>query len=612
MFKFLENLVDPYADYKETDTPPTKLWPFMWEYSQPFKAVFLFTAVMSLVVASVEVGLIYYMGRVVDVLGGEPAQVWDEYGTEFVVMAVLILTIRPLLQVMDVALLNNTILPNFGTLIRWRAHKHVLRQSVGWFENDFAGRIANRIMQTPPAAGEVVFQVFDAISFSLAYLIGAAILLATSDARLLMPLIAWFALYSLLISWTVKRVGPASQAASDARSTVTGRVVDAYSNIHSVKMFAHHDRELEYAKDAIEYTRQTFQKEMRIFTIMDVVLVTLNGLLIVGVVGWAIMLWMQGSASVGVVAAATALTLRLNSMTGWIMWALTSFFRQLGVVAEGMETIAQPITLKDVPDAKTLKMDKGRIELKGLTHHYGRDSGGLDAVDLMIEPGQKVGLGGRSGAGKSTLVKLLLRFYDPDSGKILIDGQDVGQVTQDSLRMNIGMVQQESSLLHRSVRDNMLYGRPNATDADIVAAAKQAEAHTFIQDLTDPEGRRGYEAQVGERGVKLSGGQRQRVTLARVILKDAPILLLDEATSALDSEVEAVIQRTLYGMMEGKTVIAIAHRLSTIAQMDRILVLDAGKIVEDGDHDALLEQGGLYSEFWARQSGGFLKTEDAE
>jgi ATP-binding cassette subfamily B multidrug efflux pump len=610
MFKFLENLVDPYASYEETDTPPTKLFPFMWEYSKPFKAVFAFTAVMSLIVASVEVGLIYYMGRVVDLLGGDPAQVWSDFGTEFIVMAVLILTVRPLLQVMDVALLNNTILPNFGTLIRWRAHKHVLRQSVGWFENDFAGRIANRIMQTPPAAGEVVFQVFDAISFSLAYLIGAAILLATSDPRLLLPLLVWFALYSLLISWTVKRVGPASKAASDARSTVTGRVVDAYSNIHSVKMFAHHDRELEYAKDAIEATRITFQKEMRIFTIMDVMLVTLNGILIVGVVGWAIMLWMDGSASVGVVAAATALTLRLNSMTGWIMWALTSFFRQLGVVAEGMETIAQPITLIDAPNAKPLQLDKGRIELKALTHHYGRESGGLNAVDLVIEPGQKIGLIGRSGAGKSTLVKLLLRFYDPESGQILIDGQDICDVTQDSVRMNIGMVQQDSSLLHRSVRDNMLYGRPNATEAEIVSAATQAEAHTFIQDLTDPEGRRGYDAQVGERGVKLSGGQRQRVTLARVILKNAPILLLDEATSALDSEVEAAIQSTLYSMMEGKTVIAIAHRLSTIAQMDRILVLDEGKIVEDGDHDALLAKGGLYSRFWARQSGGFLKTED--
>ncbi|MEP3919160.1 ABC transporter ATP-binding protein [Ascidiaceihabitans sp.] len=612
MFKFFENLVDPYVSYAETDTPPTKLWPFLREYSKPFKTVFILTAIMSIVVAAVEVGLIYYMGRVVDVLGGEPDQVWADYGTEFIVMAVFILVLRPVLQVLDVALLNNAILPNFGTLIRWRAHKHVLRQSVGWFENDFAGRIANRIMQTPPAAGEVVFQVFDAISFSLAYMIGAAILLSTSDPRLLLPLLGWFVLYALLIKWTVKRVGPASQAASDARSTVTGRVVDAYSNIHSVKMFAHHNREIDYAKDAIEKTRLTFQKEMRIFTVMDVMLVSLNGLLIVGVVGWAIALWVQGSTSVGVVAAATALTLRLNAMTGWIMWALTSFFRQLGVVAEGMETIAQPITLVDAPDAQPLALENGRIEMRGLTHHYGRETGGIEAMDLVIEPGQKIGLIGRSGAGKSTLVKLLLRFYDPDAGQILIDGQDISKITQDSLRLNIGMVQQESSLLHRSVRDNLLYGKPDATEEDIIAAAKQAEAHDFILGLEDPEGRQGYDAQVGERGVKLSGGQRQRVTLARVVLKNAPILLLDEATSALDSEVEAAIQDTLYGMMQGKTVIAIAHRLSTIAQMDRILVLDGGQIVEDGDHDALLAQDGLYAEFWARQSGGFLKTEAAE
>ena len=610
MFKFFENLVDPYVDYPENDNPPTKIWPFLREYSKPFKTVFWFAALMSIVVAAIEIGLIYYMGRVVDLMGGEPDQVWAEYGYEFIIVALFILILRPLLQVLDVALLNNAILPNFGTLIRWRAHKHVLRQSVGWFENDFAGRIANRIMQTPPAAGEVVFQVFDAISFSLAYLIGAAILLSTSDVRLLVPLLVWFVLYGVLIRWTVVRVGPASKAASDARSTVTGRVVDAYSNIHSVKMFAHHDQELSYAKDAIENTRQTFQREMRIFTIMDVMLVALNGLLIVGVVGWGIALWMQGETSVGVVAAATALTLRLNSMTAWIMWALTSFFRELGVVSEGMETIAQPITLVDAPGAKRLKMQDGRIELNGLTHHYGRSSGGLDNVDLMIEPAQKIGLIGRSGAGKSTLVKLLLRFYDPESGQILIDGQSVTGVTQDSLRLNIGMVQQDSSLLHRSVRDNLLYGRPDATEDQMIAAAKQAEAHDFILDLQDPEGRTGYDAQVGERGVKLSGGQRQRVTLARVILKNAPILLLDEATSALDSEVEAAIQDTLYGMMEGKTVIAIAHRLSTIAKMDRILVLDKGKIVEDGTHDGLLASGGLYSDFWARQSGGFLKTEE--
>ena len=349
---------------------------------------------------------------------------------------------------------------------------------------------------------------------------------------------------------------------------------------------------------------------MRIYTMMDVMLTILNGLLIVGVVGWAIWLWMTGSASAGVVAAATALTLRLNAMTGWIMWAVSSFFRNLGVVAEGMETIAQPISLVDRADAKPLRLDSGKIEIQSLTHHYGRTSGGLQNVDLTIQPGEKVGLVGRSGAGKSTLVKLMLRFYDAEAGRILIDGQDIAHVTQDSLRSVVGMVQQDSSLLHRSVRDNILYGRPDAAEDALFEAAKRAEAHEFITDLEDPKGNTGYAAQVGERGVKLSGGQRQRVALARVILKNAPILVLDEATSALDSEVEAEIQRTLYGMMEGKTVIAIAHRLSTIAAMDRIVVLDEGKIAEVGTHRALLDEGGLYARFWARQSGGFIGTDD--
>ncbi|WP_271880723.1 ABC transporter ATP-binding protein [Phaeobacter italicus] len=612
MFRFFENLVDPYCDYPETNVPPRRLWPFLKDYAQPFKKVFVVTAILSLIVAAIEIGLIHYMGRVVDLLSGEPAQVWQDHGTELILLAVFILTLRPLIQLLDVLLLNNTILPNFGTLIRWRSHKHVLRQSVGWFENDFAGRIANRIMQTPPAAGEVVFQVFDAITFALAYIIGAAILLWYADPLLMLPLVIWFALYALLIRWTVRRVGPASQAASDARSTVTGRVVDSYSNIHSVKMFAHHDTELTYAREAIEKTRRTFQTEMRIYTIMDATLVSLNGLLIVSTVGWGIFLWMQGLASVGVIAAASALTLRLNGMSGWIMWALTTFFRQLGVVAEGMETIAQPIDLVDDPDATDLQLSKGSLELRELSHHYGRGSGGLDQINLTIQPGEKIGLIGRSGAGKSTLVKLLLRFYDPEHGQILVDGQDIAHVTQDSLRRHIGMVQQESSLLHRSVRDNLLYGRPDASEAEMVEAAQKARAHDFILDLQDPQGRTGYDAHVGERGVKLSGGQRQRVTLARVILKDAPILILDEATSALDSEVEAEIQETLYGMMQGKTVIAIAHRLSTIAQMDRILVLDQGRIVEEGTHDVLLRSEGLYAQFWARQSGGFLNVEAAE
>ncbi|WP_323763818.1 ABC transporter ATP-binding protein [Marinovum sp.] len=609
MFKFFENLVDPYCDYTASDHPPQRLWPFLRDYAQPFKRVFAIAALMSVVVAAIEIGLIWAMGWVVDILAGPPEQVWADYGSWLIALAVFLLLIRPVLQAVDVALLNNTILPNFGTLIRFRAHAHVLRQSVGWFENDFAGRIANRIMQTPPAAGEAVFQVFDAITFSLAYVVGAVVLLGQADWRLSLPLLGWLVFYGLLIRWTVKRVGPASQAASDARSEVTGRVVDAYTNIHSVKMFAHHGREMQFAREAIEGARRTFQTEMRIFTIMDVVLNLLNGFLIVGVVGWALWLWMQGLASVGSVAAASALTLRLNAMTGWIMWALTSFFRELGVVREGMETIAQPIDLRDAGAARPLQLSEGRIEIDGLSHHYGRGRGGLDRISLTIAPGEKIGLVGRSGAGKSTLVKLLLRFYDAEAGRIVIDGQDISQVTQDSLRRQIGMVQQDSSLLHRSIRDNLLYGRPDASEAEMIAAAKQAEAHDFILDLEDQQGRCGYDAQVGERGVKLSGGQRQRITLARVILKNAPILLLDEATSALDSEVEAAIQSTLYGMMAGKTVIAIAHRLSTIAQLDRILVMDDGRIVEQGSHDELLSQGGLYAGFWARQSGGFLTVE---
>ncbi len=610
MFRFFENLVDPYVPYEETDRPPTRLWPFMRMYAKPFHRVFALAAGMSVVVAAVEIWLIGYLGRLVDVLSRTPpAEVWSARGAELLLVALLILVLRPLLQAVDVLLLNNAIMPNFGTLIRWRAHRHVLRQSVGWFENDFAGRIANRIMQTPPAAGEAVFQLFDAIAYALAYMIGAAILLSGSDPRLVVPLLVWLALYGLLVRWTIVRVGPASQAASDARSAVTGRVVDAYTNIHSVKMFAHHDRELDYAREAIERARTTFQREMRIFTVMDVCLVTLNGLLILGVVGWAIWLWSAESATLGIVAAASALTLRLNAMTGWIMWALSSFFRNLGVIEEGMETIAQPVTLVDRPGAKRLDLAEGRIDIEGLTHHYGKGFGGIESVSLSIRAGERVGLVGRSGAGKSTLVKLLLRFYDPDAGRILIDGQDIADVTQESLRRQIGMVQQDSSLLHRSVRDNILYGRPEASEEEMIDAARRAEAHDFILELQDPQGRTGYDAQVGERGVKLSGGQRQRVALARVMLKDAPILILDEATSALDSEVEAAIQKTLYGMMEGKTVIAIAHRLSTIAHMDRIIVIDDGHIAEDGSHEDLLSKGGLYARFWARQSGGFIGTD---
>ena len=607
MFRFFEGLVDPYVPYKESDAPPKRLYPFLREYAEPFKKVFWITGITAVLVAIIEIWLLGYLGRLVDILTeGTPVQVWADNGAEFILVAVLILTMRPLFQMLQIVLLNNTILPNFGTLVRWRAHKHVLRQSVGWFEDDFAGRIANRIMQTPPAAGSVVFQLFDALAFAVAYIIAAAVLLAQADLRLLMPLMLWLVPYMLLLRWVIRRITPASEAASNARSAVTGRVVDSYTNIHAVKMFAHHDREIGYAKEAIEEARRTFQIEMRLYTIMDAGLMLLNGVLVVGVVGWAIWLWMQGAASVGVVAVATSLALRLNAMSGWIMWAMTDFFRELGVVKEGMLTIAQPVTLVDHPEAAPLNTISGKVEIQSLSHHYGKKTGGLDQIDLTIAPGEKVGLVGQSGAGKSTLVKLLLRFYDVEQGQILIDGQDIKFATQDSLRSAIGMVQQDSALLHRSVRENILYGCPSASEKQVVAAAQKAEAHEFILGLEDNEGNTGYDARVGERGVKLSGGQRQRISLARVILKDAPILLLDEATSALDSEVEAAIQQTLYGMMEGKTVIAIAHRLSTIAQMDRIIVMDQGRIIEDGTHDALLAANGQYARFWARQSGGFL------
>jgi ATP-binding cassette subfamily B multidrug efflux pump len=611
MFRFFENLVDPYTPYDETDRPPQRLCPFLRQYVRPFRGVFVVTALLKMAVAAVEVLLIWYVGRIVDLLAeGAPERVWAEHGAEFLAAALFVLVMRPLISGIDVALLHNTILPNFGTMIRWRAHRHVLRQPVGWFENDFAGRIANRIMQTPPAAGEAAFQLFDAVAFATATLIGSAAILSGFDPRLAVPMVLWIAAYLALMRWTIRRAGPAAQASSDARSAITGRVVDSYSNIHSVKLFAHHDREIDYAREAIENARRAFFREMRIITRMDVTLTTLNGLLIVSVTGLAIWLWYHGQATPGTVAAAAALVLRLNNMTYWIMWAMTNLVQNLGVVAEGMETIAQPLTLTDRPGAKPFVFREGRIEIRGVSHHYGRGSGGLDRVTLTIAPGEKVGLVGRSGSGKSTLVKLLLRFYDPEEGRILIDGQDITEVRQDSLRRMIGMVQQDSSLLHRSVRDNILYGRPEASEEEMVEAARRAEAHDFILALEDPEGRRGYDAHVGERGVKLSGGQRQRVAIARTILKDAPILLLDEATSALDSEAEAAIQSTLYGVMEGKTVIAIAHRLSTIAHMDRIVVLDGGRIVEEGTHAGLLARGGLYARFWNRQSGGFIVTED--
>ncbi|WP_420863937.1 ABC transporter ATP-binding protein [Algirhabdus cladophorae] len=609
MFEYFENLIDPYTAYDAEDVPPNKILPFLVMMLRPFRKALALNTVTSCMAALAEVALIYYLGRLIDLMTGTtPAEFWRSHWIELVLVFVFILLFRPLLQTLDTALIKNAIQPNVAGLGRWRSYRHVLRQPVGWFEADFAGRIANRVIQMPAAMGDLIFQVMNTLTFTVAYMVGAGILLASADPMLLIPLAFWLILYGILLVWSLRRIRPAARASSAARSKTLGFVVDSFSNIQSVKLFSHTKRETEYAVDILENHRKTYMAENRVVTAMDAGLVTLNGVLIVAVVGWALMMWTYDVASVGVVASAGALALRINAMTGWILGALSSFFRALGVVSEGMETVAQPIHMQDSTTASVLPAARGRVQADGLVHHYGRGKGGLDKVSFDIAPGEKVGLVGRSGAGKSTLVKSVLRLFDPESGQIQIDGQDIKAVTQESLRAQIGMVQQETSLLHRSIAENILYGRPDATQAEVEKAAEQAQAHGFILDLEDSFGNKGYASQVGERGVKLSGGQRQRIALARVILKDAPILILDEATSALDSEVEAQVQGTLYDMMQGKTVIAIAHRLSTIAQMDRILVLDAGQIVEEGSHAELLALDGLYAGFWHRQSGGFIAT----
>jgi ATP-binding cassette subfamily B multidrug efflux pump len=611
MFRFFENLVDPYSPYEDEMDPPSGLMQYLVYHTKPFRALFLITGIATIFAAVFEIFLLAAIGWVVDLMAAEtPASLWENYTWHFIGLLAFVLILKPTLYLIDFMLISNTLIPNVATLFRWRGHKHVMRQSIGWFEADFAGRVANRVMQTPRSAGEVVFHVFDALAYALAYVVGALFLLMNANTLLLFPLLIWVIAYIFLLRYVVRRVEPASKDSSNARSELNGRVVDAYTNIHSVKMFANTKSELAYVKDAIEETRQTVFREMRIYTRMDFILSTMNAMLVAGTVGTALYLWTYDQVSSGEVAAASALVIRFNGMSGWIMWAFTTFFRELGVVGEGLETLAAPVKLLDAPNAKPLQIKNATVEFNDLTHHYGRETGGLDNLTLRVEAGQKVGLVGRSGAGKSTLFKLLLRFYDAESGQILIDGQDISQVTQDSLRHEIGMVQQESNLLHRSIRENILYGREGASDTDMIAAAQQAEAHEFIQTLEDQSGNMGYDSTVGERGVKLSGGQRQRIALARMILKDGPILLLDEATSALDSEVEATILDTLYQLMEGKTVVAIAHRLSTISQMDRIVVMDEGRIIEDGTHNALLQKGGLYAQLWARQSGGFLNADD--
>lgn len=611
-FRTFEGLVEPF-NLPRDGTPPKSLGAYMVMMVKPLGRWLPVMAVLSIAVAITEVTLLFYTGRLIDLMAETGiADFWSTHGSELILATLLILFARPVIIGLAHTMLEQALATNLQDMVRWRSHRHMLGQSMNFFQNDFAGRLANRVMQQGPAVEDSTYMMFEAVWFALVYVISAAVMIASFDLWLVLPLLAWLGAYVTYNIWLARRVSVASEKHSDSRSMVTGRVVDAYTNMETVKLFADEQQEEAYTLSALKRNRLRFSRFLRLMTEMHFLLNVLNGLMIVAVLGLAMYLWSTQGMSIGEVAAAGALVMRLNGMSGWIMWVTIRLFEHMGVIREGLRSISVPHALVDAPKAPALDVSDGEIRFEAVTQHYGKGHGGLENLNLTITPGEKVGVVGRSGAGKSSLVNLLLRFRDPESGRILIDGQDIAQVKQASLRQDIGMVTQDSSLLHRSIRANLLYGRPTATEAEMIDAAKQAAAHDFILTLQDRQGRRGYDAHVGERGVKLSGGQRQRIAMARVILKDAPILVLDEATSALDSEVEAQIQQTLYDVMSGKTVIAIAHRLSTIAHMDRIIVLDQGRIAEQGTHSDLLAQGGLYAGFWTRQSGGFLNPEAAE
>jgi ATP-binding cassette subfamily B multidrug efflux pump len=612
-FRWFEQRIDPFAP-AESGRPPETIAAFYWHYIKPIWRPFAWLLVVGFLGSLIEVVLMAFVGSLVDMMAAaaSPRTFFAEHAWTLAFMAFVALIARPAVSTAHDLVKNQMISPSVTTRIRWQTHTYVLRQSLAFFQNDFAGRIATRIMQTGASLRESVVQAVDAIWYMVVHVVGALVIFWEADARLVVPLLAWIALYALVVRVFVPRIQKLSTEASEARSWLTGRVVDSFTNILTVKLFAHAEREQAYAREAMEAHLEKHRASVRNLTVMEFVLYALNGALLVSVAGLALWLWSYEAVSMGAITAAMTLSIRIIAMSGWILFTVAGIFENIGVVHEGMQTIARDYEVVDEPNARRIAVPKGEIRFEGVRFHYGKVKSVIEEVSLTIKPGEKVGIVGRSGAGKSTLVNLLLRFYDLEAGRILIDGQDVAAVTQESLRASIGLVTQDTSLLHRSVLDNILYGNPDAGEAAAIAAAKRAHAHEFIEGLEDLNGRRGYGAHVGERGVKLSGGQRQRIAIARVLLKNAPILVLDEATSALDSEVEAAIQESLSTLMAGKTVIAIAHRLSTIAAMDRLIVMDQGRIVEQGSHGELLRKGGLYASLWARQSGGFLSQDAAE
>ncbi|PKG76896.1 multidrug ABC transporter ATP-binding protein [Shewanella sp. Actino-trap-3] len=606
MFKFFESLTQALPQ-EEPSQPPNTLYAFCRHYTRGFGRPLIIMSVLTAVLAMLEVSLFGFMGKLVDwLVTKNPQTLWQDESTTLITMSVVVLVVIPVIVWLHSSIVHQTLLGNFPMAIRWQAHRYLLKQSISFYQDDFAGRIATKVMQTSLAVRETVMKLLDVLMYILVYFTSMLVMIAAADVRLVLPMLLWLAAY-ILIQWKlVPKLKAISTEQADARSTMTGRIVDSYTNISTVKLFSHTTQEADYAQDSMTRFLKTVYGQMRLVTIINVLVQIINYLLAFTITAVSIWLWADSAITVGAIAIAVSLALRLNGMSQWIMWEISSLFENIGTATDGMNTLSKPIAIQDKPDAKDIVVNQGKIDFNQVCFHYGEKTGVIEQLNLNIKAGEKVGLVGRSGAGKSTLVNLLMRFHDVEKGEILIDNQPITDIRQDSLRANIGMVTQDTSLLHRSIRENILYGDPHASDEQLMAAITQAQAAEFIENLTDPFGNKGLDAQVGERGVKLSGGQRQRIAIARVLLKNAPILLLDEATSALDSEVEAAIQESFYKLMEGKTVIAIAHRLSTIAAMDRLIVLDQGCVVEQGTHQELINASGIYAQLWAHQTGGFL------
>ncbi|WP_395056730.1 ABC transporter ATP-binding protein [Polaromonas sp.] len=606
LLKRFEKLLHAYPD-AEPALPPKGFIAFIWAASHGARGYILLLSALSATIAIFDALLFAMLGRIVDWLAvTPPANFWHERGSVLVLLLVIVVASVGVVALQTIVK-HQTLAINFPMRLRWNFHRLMLGQSLSFYQDEFAGRLTTKVMQTALAVRDTLFVMADVLVTMGAYVVTMTLLAGSFDMKLVFPFLLWLVLYILSLAYFVPRLGHIGKQQADARSLMTGRITDAYTNIATVKLFSHTQREAGFARAAMLDFMKTGHRQMRLVSLFEIVNHTLSMGLIIGMAGTSLWLWSQGAVGAGAVAAATAMALRLQGMSHWIMWETTSLFESVGTVQDGINTLSRARTIVDAPDARALDVPRGEIRFEQVDFNYSASGPRvINGLTLTVRPGEKIGLIGRSGAGKSTLVNLLLRFHDLSGGRILIDGQNIAMATQDSLRSHIGMVTQDTSLLHRSVRDNIAYSRPGASDADVRQAAERAEADAFIAHLSDPHGRTGYDAHVGERGVKLSGGQRQRIAIARVMLKDAPILLLDEATSALDSEVEVAIQGSLDTLMQGKTVIAIAHRLSTIAAMDRLIVLDQGRIVEEGDHRSLLANGGLYARLWAHQSGGFL------